>query len=176
MTRYIEPQAGRLWRKPGQSRAGSSAFLASNSAGVTIPASRSSPSWRSTANTSSLADAGTAGCSDVQRDRSTRPRHVVTDRRGAVVRSVESCSDRAMITTELPPDPGSNSVVIMQIGPQPMCGYRWSVAATNVSLIDRALVHRRRFCGEPALSFVPLARPPPNGCCPTTAPVGLSFT
>ena len=28
---------------------------------------------------------------------------------------------------------------------------------------------------EPALSFVPLARPPPKGCWPTTAPVGLSL-
>ena len=41
--------------------------------------------------------------------------------------------------------------------------------------MDRVLVHRSRFCIEPALSLVPEARPPPNGCWPTTAPVGLSL-
>ena len=46
----------------------------------------------------------------------------------------------------------------------------------EVSLIVRALTHRIRFHMEPALSFVPEARAPPNGCWPTTAPVGLSFT
>jgi hypothetical protein len=34
---------------------------------------------------------------------------------------------------------------------------------------------RNKFNGEPALSFVPEALAPPNGCCPTTAPVGLSL-
>ncbi len=29
-------------------------------------------------------------------------------------------------------------------------------------MIERALVHRRRFCAAPALSLVPEARPPPN--------------
>ena len=33
-----------------------------------------------------------------------------------------------------------------------------------------------RFSFEPALSLVPDARAPPNGCWPTTAPVGLSLT
>ena len=32
-----------------------------------------------------------------------------------------------------------------------------------------------RFILEPALSLVPEARAPPKGCCPTTAPVGLSL-
>ena len=40
----------------------------------------------------------------------------------------------------------------------------------------RALAQRTRFNFEPALSFVPEPRAPPNGCCPTTAPVGLSLT
>ena len=40
----------------------------------------------------------------------------------------------------------------------------------------RGETQRSRFSIEPALSFVPLARAPPNGCWPTTAPVGLSFT
>ena len=46
----------------------------------------------------------------------------------------------------------------------------------KADLIARGLTHRRRFSGLPALSFVPDARAPPNGCWPTTAPVGLSFT
>src|SRR5262249_43258915 len=58
---------------------------------------------------------------------------------------------------------------------QPMCGYRCSVGGTNVSLMVRGDTHRARFSQEPALSFVPDARAPPNGCCPTTAPVGLSL-
>ena len=45
----------------------------------------------------------------------------------------------------------------------------------NVSLIVRALTQRSRFIFEPALSLVPDARAPPNGCWPTTAPVGLSL-
>jgi hypothetical protein len=40
----------------------------------------------------------------------------------------------------------------------------------------RGDIHRIRFQGEPALSFVPDARPPPKGYWPTTAPVGLSLT
>ena len=49
-------------------------------------------------------------------------------------------------------------------------------AGTNVSLIERGEVQRSRFAGAPALSLVPEARAPPNGCWPTTAPVGLSLT
>jgi hypothetical protein len=45
----------------------------------------------------------------------------------------------------------------------------------NVSFSARALTHRSRFIFDPALSLVPDARAPPNGCCPTTAPVGLSL-
>ena len=43
-------------------------------------------------------------------------------------------------------------------------------------MIVRGETQRMRFHIEPALSFVPDARAPPNGCCPTTAPVGLSLT
>ncbi|SKZ41302.1 Uncharacterised protein [Mycobacteroides abscessus subsp. abscessus] len=39
----------------------------------------------------------------------------------------------------------------------------------------RVDVQRIRFAFEPALSLVPDARAPPNGCWPTTAPVGLSL-
>ena len=46
----------------------------------------------------------------------------------------------------------------------------------EVSLIVRGETQRIRFQIEPALSFVPDAREPPNGCWPTTAPVGLSLT
>ena len=46
---------------------------------------------------------------------------------------------------------------------------------TSVSLIALGLTQRTRFRGLPALSLVPLARPPPKGCWPTTAPVGLSL-
>src|SRR2546423_1708822 len=56
-----------------------------------------------------------------------------------------------------------------------MNGYHGSRGGTKFSLIDRALVQRIRLSRLPALSLVPLARAPPNGCCPTTAPVGLSF-
>lgn len=40
-----------------------------------------------------------------------------------------------------------------------LVGYRWSIVGTKVSLIVRAEVHRMGFCAEPALSFVPEARP-----------------
>src|SRR5256885_13897159 len=56
-----------------------------------------------------------------------------------------------------------------------MNGYQGSRGGTKFSLTARALVQRIRLSRLPALSFVPLARPPPNGCCPTTAPVGLSL-
>jgi hypothetical protein len=56
-----------------------------------------------------------------------------------------------------------------------MNGYVKLVGGTNVSLIVRAETHRNRFRKLPALSFVPEPRAPPNGCCPTTAPVGLSL-
>ncbi len=46
---------------------------------------------------------------------------------------------------------------------------------TKVSLIVLALSQRYRFNADPALSLVPLALAPPKGCCPTTAPVGLSL-
>ncbi len=54
-------------------------------------------------------------------------------------------------------------------------GYSIDVGATNVSLIVRGDAQRRRLTALPALSFVPEARAPPNGCWPTTAPVGLSL-
>ena len=47
---------------------------------------------------------------------------------------------------------------------------------TDVSLTVRGDDQRIRLFDQPALSFVPEARPPPNGCWPTTAPVGLSLT
>src|SRR5262245_1398320 len=56
-----------------------------------------------------------------------------------------------------------------------MNGYHGSRGGTKFSFTVRALVQRIRLSMLPALSFVPLARPPPNGCCPTTAPVGLSL-
>ena len=56
-----------------------------------------------------------------------------------------------------------------------MNGYLKSRGGLNVSLMERALTQRTRLSFEPALSFVPEARAPPNGCCPTTAPVGLSL-
>ena len=53
--------------------------------------------------------------------------------------------------------------------------YRYWVGGAKFSFTLRADTQRRRFILEPALSLVPLARPPPKGCCPTTAPVGLSL-
>src|SRR2546430_17410068 len=47
---------------------------------------------------------------------------------------------------------------------------------TKVSFTARGLTQRIKLSRLPALSFVPLARAPPKGCCPTTAPVGLSLT
>ena len=58
---------------------------------------------------------------------------------------------------------------------QPRNGYFQSAGGDCVSLMVRGETHRRRLRALPALSFVPLARAPPNGCCPTTAPVGLSL-
>lgn len=58
---------------------------------------------------------------------------------------------------------------------QPRNGYFQSWGGLKVSLIVRGEIQRCRFCGAPALSFVPLALEPPKGCCPTTAPVGLSL-
>ena len=56
-----------------------------------------------------------------------------------------------------------------------MNGYLKSVGGAKVSFTVRALTQRTRFIFDPALSFVPDARAPPNGCWPTTAPVGLSL-
>jgi hypothetical protein len=47
---------------------------------------------------------------------------------------------------------------------------------TDVSLMARGDDQRMRLFDQPALSFVPEARAPPKGCCPTTDPVGLSLT
>ena len=49
------------------------------------------------------------------------------------------------------------------------------LGGTKVSLIVLGETHLNRFKIEPALSFVPEPLAPPNGCCPTTAPVGLSL-
>ena len=46
----------------------------------------------------------------------------------------------------------------------PKNGYFQSSGEANVSLIVLALTHRIRFIFEPALSLVPDARAPPNGC------------
>jgi hypothetical protein len=56
-----------------------------------------------------------------------------------------------------------------------MYGYFHDVGGARFSFTDRGETQRTRFNSEPALSFVPDARAPPNGCCPTTAPVGLSL-
>ena len=56
-----------------------------------------------------------------------------------------------------------------------MNGYVWSRGGLNVSLIVLALTQRTRLSFDPALSFVPDDLAPPNGCWPTTAPVGLSL-
>ncbi len=50
------------------------------------------------------------------------------------------------------------------------------VGGTKVSLMVRVEIHLIKFSAEPALSLVPDAREPPNGCWPTTAPLGLSLT
>src|SRR6202050_4445839 len=58
---------------------------------------------------------------------------------------------------------------------QPMWGERESGGGSERSLIVRVFTQRIRLKIEPALSLVPLALAPPNGCWPTTAPVGLSL-
>ena len=49
------------------------------------------------------------------------------------------------------------------------------MGGTKFSLIVRGETQRYKFKIDPALSLVPEALAPPNGCCPTTAPVGLSL-
>src|SRR5690606_15263044 len=58
---------------------------------------------------------------------------------------------------------------------QPIEGYRQERGAAKVSLMVRGESQRIMFHMLPALSLVPLARLPPKGCWPTTAPVGLSL-
>jgi hypothetical protein len=48
-------------------------------------------------------------------------------------------------------------------------GYFQSVGGINVSVSVCELIQRIRFRIEPALSFVPIAPAPPNGCFPTIA-------
>ena len=62
-----------------------------------------------------------------------------------------------------------------RIRPHPRNGRRQSSGWTAVSLMFRGESQRKRFSTEPALSFVPERRAPPNGCRPTIAPVGLSL-
>src|SRR5688572_29187965 len=57
----------------------------------------------------------------------------------------------------------------------PMKGYCQLVGGARFSLTARGETQRIRFRTLPALSLVPEARAPPKGCCPTTAPVGLSL-
>jgi hypothetical protein len=54
-------------------------------------------------------------------------------------------------------------------------GYLKSVGETKFSLMVRGETHRIILIKEPALSLVPEPLAPPNGCWPTTAPVGLSL-
>ena len=54
-------------------------------------------------------------------------------------------------------------------------GYPQSCGVSKVCLTLRGLIQRSRLSGPPALSLVPEALAPPNGCCATTAPVGLSL-
>ena len=56
-----------------------------------------------------------------------------------------------------------------------MNGYPTLRAATKVSFTTRGEAQRSKLYELPALSLVPEARAPPNGCWPTTAPVGLSL-
>ena len=56
-----------------------------------------------------------------------------------------------------------------------MNGYPQSCGMSSVRFTERGLIHRSRLSGPPALSLVPLALAPPNGCWATTAPVGLSL-
>ena len=49
-------------------------------------------------------------------------------------------------------------------------GYSTLVVGKVSSFIDRILMNRDKRAADPALSFVPDDRAPPNGCCPTTAP------
>src|SRR5262249_54107249 len=90
--------------------------------------------------------------------------HGAPDGRG----SAEDRHRRALTPRfELSPTPNPYSA--------PMNGYATLVGGTKFSLIVLAEIQRTRFNGEPALSLVPEARLPPNGCWPTTAPVGLSL-
>ena len=57
-----------------------------------------------------------------------------------------------------------------------MCGYSRSRAFSKHSLMDWGDTKRCRYWAAPALSLVPEARAPPNGCWPTTAPVDLQFS
>jgi hypothetical protein len=50
-------------------------------------------------------------------------------------------------------------------------GYSTLVVGSVSSFIDLMLTNRDKMAADPALSLVPEARAPPNGCCPTTAPV-----
>lgn len=57
-----------------------------------------------------------------------------------------------------------------------LLGYVTFSVAPNSSLILLMLTNLPSKLMLPALSFVPEAREPPNGCCPTIAPVLLQFT
>jgi hypothetical protein len=75
-------------------------------------------------------------------------------------------------------DPDSNTDTDQTIGwnqGSPMNGYWNRLGGTKFSLMERGETQRCRFSMLPALSLVPEALEPPNGCCPTTAPVGLSL-
>lgn len=56
-----------------------------------------------------------------------------------------------------------------------LLGYSTLVVATNSSFMVLMFTNLPMIAELPALSFVPDALAPPNGCCPTTAPVLLQL-
>lgn len=67
-------------------------------------------------------------------------------------------------------------IIIPLLDQTSLLGYATLVVALNSSLMLLILTNRPRMLMLPALSLVPLALLPPNGCWPTTAPVLLQLT
>src|SRR5205814_6884708 len=97
-----------------------------------------------------------------------RPRDRLVGAAAGIRRAVQ---DRNNPSSQMAEDPNGADGSLSRQAPgysPSMNGYACSRGGLKFSFSVRALTQRTRFSFDPALSFVPEPRAPPNGCWPTT--------